>query len=64
MPNEERYVCTGGCGANFTLEEYRALPEKKCQAKDCGGYGKPFVYRRWCTICKTHLEPGTAAHTH
>ena len=64
MPLEERYVCTGGCGANLTLEQYRELKELKCQSHGCTGHGKPFVYRRWCTDCKTHLEPGTPAHQH
>ena len=44
------YICTGGCGAKISEEEYhKGL--KTCGTSDCPHHGQPFVKMLVCDTC-------------
>lgn len=60
--NKVVYICTGGCGAIITQEQYdEGLT--KCGAKGCLHHGHPFEKRLKCADCgKIFLENQTHKH--
>ena len=42
--NRKVYICTGGCGAEISEEQYKA-GLTKCGAEGCSHKGKPFEER-------------------
>lgn len=55
------WVCTGGCGAKTSQEQYEA-GEKTCGSPACANYGKPFEKRSECQAC-TALMREDEEHT-
>jgi len=54
------YICTGGCGAKLTKEEYEKHPTKTCQTTNCPRHGKPFVLdltSKKCVPCEGGIPP-------
>lgn len=59
---EEVYVCTGGCGAVISKEQYdNGLT--KCGADGCEHKGIEFEKRLKCTNCGSIFEE-TSIHNH
>ena len=51
------YICTGGCGARISQEEYdKGLT--KCGTSDCPHYGQSFVKMFVCPTCGELYAPG------
>lgn len=60
--DESVYVCTGGCGAVITQEQYDG-GLKACGAEGCSHHGMPFEKRLQCSICGAlYKEEETHAH--
>lgn len=49
------WVCTGGCNAKKTQEEYGA-GKIKCGNPQCANYGKPFEKMRECLSCRAVMK--------